>query len=188
MAAVVLDYYLVLRSVLRDKPHLRACLTRCRHCRIFFLTSPSNAQRFPRVSCPFGCRKAHRRKESTRRSTEYNHSPEGKRKKSALNQKRRAPTQAPVELATLPEDVAPPVDLDNPPKVVGEKAPELKPHPITWDELLIEYVRMVSSLIEGRWVSRKEVLEMLAKQMRQRSEPRRTQLDYTVAWLNKHPP
>ena len=188
MAALVLDYYLVLRSVLRDKPHLRPCLTRCRHCGIFFLTRPSNAQRLPRVSCPFGCREAHRRKESMRRSVDYYRNPQGKRKKSALNQKRRAPVLAPVELATLPEVVVPPMDLKNLPKAAAAKVPELEPTLIPWDELMIEYVRMASSLIEGRWVSRREVLEMLAKQMRPRSEPRRTQLDYTVAWLNEYPP
>jgi hypothetical protein len=93
-----------------------------------------------------------------------------------------------VELATLPEVVVPPMDLKNLPKAAAAKVPELEPPLVPWDELMIEYVRMASSLIEGRWVSRREVLEMLAKQMRQRSEPRRTQLDYTVAWLNEYPP
>jgi hypothetical protein len=188
VAALVLDYYLVLRSVLRDKPHLRPCLTRCRHCGIFFLTSPSNAKRLPSICCPFGCRETHRRKESTRRSVDYYRHPQGKRKKSALNQKRRAPILPPMEPANLPEVVAPPMDLENLPKVATTKVPELEPHRITWDELMIEHVRMVSSLIEERLVSRQEILEMLAKQMRQRSEPRRTQLDYTVAWLNEYPP
>ena len=175
MAALVLEYYLVLRSVLRDKPHLRPCLTRCRHCGIFFLTRPCNARRRPRVGCPFGCCEGHRRRESTRRSGAYYRHPQGQRKKSALNQKRRAPSLQTTELEKLP-------------KAPARKVPELEPPLIPWDELMIEYVRMASSLIEGRWVSRREVLEMLAKQMRQRSEPRRTQLDYTVAWLKKYPP
>ena len=59
VAALVLEYYVLLRSVLRAKPHLRACLTRCRHCRIFFLTHPRNAGRHD-LRCPFGCRQAHR--------------------------------------------------------------------------------------------------------------------------------
>lgn len=93
-----------------------------------------------------------------------------------------------MEPANLPEVVAPPMDLENLPKVATTKVPELEPHRITWDELMIEHVRMVSSLIEERLVSRQEILEMLAKQMRQRSGPRRTQLDYSVAWLNEYPP
>ena len=43
VAALVLSYYVVLRSVLRLKPWLRKCLARCRHCGIFFLTDVRNA-------------------------------------------------------------------------------------------------------------------------------------------------
>ena len=42
---MVLEYYALLRSVLCAKPHLRRCLKRCRHCRIFFFTDPRNAGR-----------------------------------------------------------------------------------------------------------------------------------------------
>lgn len=188
VAALVLDYYVVVRSVLRDKPLLRPCLTRCWHCGIFFFTNPSNAQRIKTIGCPFGCRETHRRQASTRRSVACNRTPEGKRKKSALNQKSRASRVAPVELATLPEVVVAPVALANLPPVAGRQVSELEPEVLTWDELMVEHVRMVGSLIEGRRVSRQEVLELLAKQMRQHTHCRRTQLDYTVAWLNQHPP
>ena len=43
---------MVLRSLLRQKAHLRPCLCRCRHCRIFFLTHPRNARRRD-LACPF---------------------------------------------------------------------------------------------------------------------------------------
>ena len=58
MAALVLQYYLLLRSVLRTRPLLRRCLARCRHCRIFFLTHWCNAGRKD-LGCPFSCRTAY---------------------------------------------------------------------------------------------------------------------------------
>jgi hypothetical protein len=188
VAALVLDHYVVLRSVLRDKPHLRPCLTRCWHCGIFFFTHPSNAKRIKTIGCPFGCRDAHRRQASTRRSVACNKTPEGKRKKSALNQKRRATMLVRVELATLPEVVVVPVELETLPKGAGRKVPGRESEVMSWDEVMVEYVRMVGSLIEGRKISRREVLELLAKQRRQHTHCRRTRLDYTIAWLNKHPP
>jgi hypothetical protein len=160
---LVLEYYLLLRSVLRAKPRLRACLTRCRHCRIFFLTHPRNAGRGD-LGCPFGCQEAHRQQQSSRRSIAYYRGKEGQIKKRIQNGKRRA--------AVCPTD---------PPKVpIGE--------PGGWSEAMLEHVRMVSSLIEGRRVSRRETLEMLERVLRQHSMCRRTKIDQTVAWLNEHPP
>ena len=170
---MVLEYYLVLRSVLRNKPQLRSCLTRCGRCGIFFFTHPSNAKRPQRIGCPFGCREAHRRQESTRRSVACNRTPEGKRKKSALNQKRRGPKPALLERVTQPEVTV---------------VPELDPEVITWDEVMVEHVLMVGSLIEGKRLSRQKLLEMLTKKMRQHTHCRRTRLEYTVAWLNEQPP
>jgi hypothetical protein len=60
----------VLRSVLRSQSDLRRCLSRCQHCRIFFLTHPRNAGRSD-LRCPFGCREAHRKQRSTERSVAY---------------------------------------------------------------------------------------------------------------------
>lgn len=93
----MLSYYLVLRSVLRDKPWLRKCLARCRHCGIFFLADPRNAGRQD-LGCPFGCSRAHRQKRSTLRSVAYYREPEGKIKKQALNARRRksSPPSNPV--------------------------------------------------------------------------------------------
>jgi hypothetical protein len=69
----------------------------------------------------------------------------------------------------------------DPPKVpIGE--------PGGWSEAMLEHVRIVSSLIEGRRVSRWEILEMLERVLRQHSMCRRTKIDQTVAWLNEHPP
>ena len=163
MAALVLEYYLLLRSVLRAKPRLRACLSRCRHCRIFFLTHPRNAGRCD-LGCPFGCKEAYRQQRSTQRSVEYYRGKEGQIKKRLQNGKRKA--------VVRPAD--PPKDPN------GE--------PGGWPEAMVEHVRMVSSLIEGRRVSRREVLEMLAKVLRQHSMCRRPKIDHAVAWLNEFPP
>jgi len=73
-------YYTVLRSVLKNQPHLRRYLIRCRHCWIFFLTDPRNAGRED-LGCPFGCSDHHRRQSSNKRSTAHNASAVGKTKK-----------------------------------------------------------------------------------------------------------
>ena len=100
VAPLVLSYYVVLRSVLRLKPWLRKCLARCRHCGIFFLTDVRNAGRQD-LGCPFGCRQAHRRRQSTRRSVDYYRQPEGKTKKRALNAQRRKTPAPPAIIEGL---------------------------------------------------------------------------------------
>ena len=129
VAALVLEYYLLQRSVLRAKPRLRACLSRCGHCGIFFLTDPRHAGRNG-LRWPFGCRAAHRQRQSTRRSVAYYREPEGKKKKFDLNQCRAKPA------APGPQQAAP-----------GASVPP--PGSAQWNEALVEPVRMVSSRIEG---------------------------------------
>ena len=170
MAALVLEYYVVLRSVLRAKPHLRACLTRCRHCGIFFLTHRRNAGRRD-LRCPFGCREAHRKQASAQRSAAYYREPKGKRKKRDLNQRR-------------PRKYCPPKLAPNPPRT---RTPKRRRRP-RWNPQMVEYVRMVASLIEGRRISRGQVRRMLARKMRQHTMGRRRRIDQTVAWLNEEPP
>ena len=53
---------------------------------------------------------------------------------------------------------------------------------------IIEHVRMVTSLIEGRFVRLDEIMEMLKKKERQHSLTRRLRVDYIVEQLNKSPP
>jgi len=173
-----LEYYQLVRSVLRTQPHLRRCLKRCRHCRIFFLTDPRNAGRKDMLhagrkdlGCPFGCREAHGRQQSSRRSVAYYQTDRGKKKKQALNQRR----------ATAVRDKAPGQQAregDGPAQAVCGP----------WPEPLVEHVRVVVSLIEGRRVSRAEILQMLAKVFRQQGMGRRKKIDHAVAWLNEHPP
>lgn len=156
------QYYVMLRSVLRSRADLRRCLSRCRHCRIFFLTHPRNAGRQD-LRCPFGCREAHRKQRSTERSVDYYATAEGKAKKKVQNGKRaqggvRADTSPPLlEAAAFPA------------RMVG-------------------YVAMVASLIERRRVSQAEMLQRLERAMRQHSMARRRRMDYVVAQLHKRGP
>lgn len=161
MAALVLAYYRLVRSILKARPALRPCLCRCRHCRIFFLTHPRNAGRHD-LRCPFGCREAHRKACSTRRSVAYYRDGEaGRQKKRQQNARRRNPLLRPLS------------------------APQT---PLPWPRPILEYVRVVTGLIEGRSVSWAEVLEMLARTVRQHRMVRERRGDQIVVWLHGHPP
>jgi hypothetical protein len=154
----VLEYYLLLRSIFKAHPHLRQCLTRCRHCRIFFVSDPRNAGRKD-LRCSFGCKETHRRRRSTQRSVAYYQEPEGKIKKAIQNAKRRKPV-----LPTPPSD------------------------PLPCPETILEHVQRVVSLIEDRLICRQEILAMLLRVLRQHSMARRRRIDQAVDWLNANPP
>ena len=166
----MLQYYFVLRSVLRTKPNLRPCLTRCRHCRIFFLTHPRNARRSD-LGCPFGCKDAHRKRRSTERSVEYYGSEVGKFKKKIQNCKRSKGGARP-NVGNGRAETGQEVGLDG----------------CRFDAGMVRYVQMVTSLIEGRRVSRDEILQMLARAVRQHSMARRRRIDYVLWRLMKNAP
>jgi hypothetical protein len=169
VAALVGQYYLLLRSVLRTKPLLRRCQVRCRHCRIYFLTHPCNAGRKD-LGCPFGCRSAHRKQQSTVRSVAYYRDPIGKKKKRGLNGKRAKPKSDDSRPAAWPA------------------AAKLESGSGRWNQLMLEYVRMLVSLIEARSVSLTEIVQMLQRVLRQHSLGRRRKIDHAVNWLQEHPP
>jgi len=155
---LVLVHYALVRSALRAHPHLRPCLKRCKHCRIYFFTDPRNKKRTD-LRCPFGCREACRRERSTRRSVAYHR--EHKEKKAALNRRRYlVSARKQTEKATGPAEA----DAAAPP--------------------ILKYVRMVCSLIERRPVSLQEVLEMLRRNRRQHRISRERRLDYIVRQMN----
>jgi hypothetical protein len=159
--ALVLAYYALLRSIVRAQPVLRRCRTRCRHCGIFFLTHPRNAGRED-LRCPFGCREAHRRRQSDQRSRAYYRDEVGQEKKRTLNAKRRK-------------------TLTCPPPSVPEPSPP-------WPAPILPYIRMVTSLLEGRPVSLAEVWAMLLRALRQHRMVRTRRIDQTLAWLHEEPP
>lgn len=166
----MLEYYFVLRSVLRANPCLRSCLTRCRHCRIFFLTHPRNAGRSD-LRCPYGCQEAHRKQRSTQRSVAYYGTWEGKIKKQIQNGKRGSGATQ-LNVCSSRE----------------ESGPDLAPDEFRFDAGMVDYVRMVTSLIEKRRVSRDEILRMLARAVRQHSMVRGRRIDYVLQYLKHHAP
>jgi len=85
---LVLDYYVVLDSVLRDKPQVYRLLAWCRHCGIPFITDPCNAGRRD-LGCPFGCADLYRSRSSNKRSVTYNRSPVGKLKRHQREEERK---------------------------------------------------------------------------------------------------
>lgn len=101
MRVQVLEYYQLVRSILRSKPQLRRRLCRCRHCRIFFFTHARNAGRQD-LRCPFGCREAHRKAQSTKRSVAYYQGEYGRIKKRIQNQKRGRPEPNALEPPPAP--------------------------------------------------------------------------------------
>ena len=171
VVGLVLAYYAVLRSVLRAQPELRRCRTRCRHCGIFFLTHPRNAGRRD-LGCPFGCRQAHHRRQGNQRTAAYYREEAGKDKKRALNAQRR---KQPTRRATPP-----PAPTRPPPPADGL--------PSAWPRTMLPYLQMVTGLIEGRPVSRTEVVAMLLRALRQHRMVRVRRIDQTLAWLHEHPP
>jgi hypothetical protein len=203
----VLEYYWLLRSALRAKPHLRACLTRCRHCRIFFLTHPRNAGRRD-LRCPFGCRETHRKRESTKRSVDYYRGVQGRKYRREQNGNRQwtgmkpASDRTPTPSSTS-EPPNPPAAPDPPP--ASPHPPESDPSPAfeapppsagspatdpvcRWPVPLVAHVRMVVSLLEDRPVNWRQIRQMLAQVLRQHSIPRSRPIDHIVAWLHKEPP
>ena len=63
-----------------------------------------------------------------------------------------------------------------------------KPAGSGFDPHMVSYLRMVTSLIEDRRLSRDEILEMLARILRQHSMARRNGTDYFVWYLNRPAP
>ena len=191
------------------------CLIRCRHCRIFFLTHRRNHRRLELVSCPFGCRQEHERRESIRRSGAYYR--EHPEKKRTVNQRRyrlvpgsvcggpgtaeprENPPAVSAEIPTQkPQQVAgggTPGGLGGPGPQRGDRSssPQCAPAlaevlPKAQDPEVIGHVRVIVSLIEDRPVSLEEIWETLLKFSRQRTIGQRRPIDHTVAWLNTHPP
>jgi len=158
VASLVLAYYGVVRRVLRERPTLRGLLTRCRHCRIFFIADPRNAGRHD-LGCPFGCQQAHRRRESMQRAAAYYGDEAGKVKKRIQNGKRAAAKAAPAAVESG-----------------GEASPS---------EAMVKHVQRVVSAIEGRRVSRDEVVAML---LRQRSMGESAPGGYDAARPDERPP
>jgi hypothetical protein len=79
--------------------------------------------------------------------------------------------------------------IQNGKRQAAVKVVESKPETAArWDGPMVEHVRRVVSLIEGRRVGTGEILEMLARGLRQHRMVRRRRIDHRIDWLNKNPP
>ncbi len=72
--------------------------------------------------------------------------------------------------------------------IQAETGPELVLHEYGFNAQMVCYLRMVTSLIEGRRVSVVEILEMLARAVRQHSMVRRRRIDYVLQYLSERAP
>jgi hypothetical protein len=162
--ADVLEYYRVIRELLhRDTGH-RLVLSRCCHCGILFLTHPRNAVRRD-LRCPFGCRQTHRKQSSTKRSTKYYRTTEGKFKKQLQNGRR-------TEKVRLEAETQEAVTEDS----------------LALDEAGLTYLQTIISIIEQRHVIRQEIFLLLREKMRQHSIDNPFLKAYTHSYPNKKPP
>jgi hypothetical protein len=102
---------------------------------------------------------------------EYYRTEEGKLKKKIQNGKRRkAEAKAGLGDGTWRDNA------------------DLAPDEPRVDAGMVRYLRMVTSLIEGRQVSLVEILEMLARAVRQHSMVRRRRIDYVLQYLHQRAP
>ncbi len=53
---------------------------------------------------------------------------------------------------------------------------------------ILPYVRMVVSVLEGRTITREDLIAALRNSMRQRSIGRLPRREYVLRYLNQHPP
>jgi len=116
--------------------------------------------------CSFGCREAHRKRSSTNRSVAYYRTKEGRDKKRTQNGKRVGGHKG-----------------KGPPAPGEEKGGECP-----WTTRMVGHVRMVTSLIERRRVSLREIREMLRRVVRQQSLGKRKRIDYIMGHLNRASP
>jgi len=157
------DYLEIISFIVSNTPALKNCQVICKHCKILFITHPSNAGRKD-LTCCFGCREFLRTQNANNRSRRFYGNPEGKEKKRIANQKRylmnsATPTEFNISVSADNLDYKPYfADANLSDKNVFEK----KPNVIT------SYLKALISLIEGRQISTEEIERFLEKKQRQR--------------------
>ena len=102
---------------------------------------------------------------------EYYRTQEGKFKKQIQNGK-RGKLAAKADLGNKQEETGQDLALDQ----------------RRFDARMVCYLRMVISLIEGRRMRMDEILEMLARVVRQHSMVRRRRIDYVLQYFKKNSP
>jgi len=112
--------------------------------------------------------------------------------------------RSPVEQAHRLTADSPSADISDAATV--DEFPSVDPSPAMWEHLalhldgfvldeptlvnsrILPYVQMVASVLEGRTISRVELLTALRKSLRQRSIGRLPRREYVLRYLNGHPP
>ena len=194
-------------------PDLQDCAVCCCHCGIRFFAHPCNACRRD-LRCPFGCREHHHRQLGNARSRKHNQTDKGRANKKKLNTAARikagqaAPsdTAPPTPLEQASQLTADPPRADISDAATVDEFPSVDPSPAMWEHLalhldgfvldeptlvnsrILPYVQMVASVLEGRTISRVELLTALLKRIRQRSIGRLPRREYVLRYLNGHPP
>ena len=166
-------YHACIEATLRQTPKLKECLFFCVHCGIPFFSDPRNGGEVPRINlrCPLGCRQEHRKAQSTRRSVAYYRTKDGRDRKKKLNRRRYESLFAPTSAAG---EVSRPAAL----RMSGSSV-------VT---LLLPYLCMVLTLIEGRVVSEEELRPVLERISRQRRCPDCWIQEYISRGRTERPP
>jgi hypothetical protein len=187
---LVRQYQIALDSILESHPRLQDCVAFCAHCGIRFLTHPRCAGRVD-LRCPFGCRRHHRRQRSNQRSVAYYRTPSGKRLKKRLNA-RRSPQSAQDKPAAEGHQQRHAAAARPAAERSAKAALRLEDVVLRESTLrtspMLPYVGMVVSLLEGIYLGRHELLELLVRSLRQHRIAYRTRTDYVLHFLHQHPP
>jgi hypothetical protein len=118
------------------------------------------------LRCPFGCRQAHRKRSSTKRSVEYYQTEEGITKRKIQND-RRGKKERSVD------------SIDESSNEDNETLP---------DKETLHYIQTVTSLIEARRVSLYEILAMLKNRLKQHSMYKQRRFGYAFKYTGGEPP
>jgi hypothetical protein len=113
---------------------------------------------------------------------------DGKKLKRIQNGNRQKPFAASPAATPAPEPMPEPAKENDHSQAGDDQAVNPAADLGSWPSPLVEHVRVVSSLIEGRRVSVEEILAMLRKVLRQHSIGRRRKIDHVIDWLHKNPP
>ncbi len=108
------------------------------------------------------------------RSAAYYHTPEGKLKKKRHNGTRARP--------------APPSPADTPPPAQSAPLTPVPPDQAEFDPGMVEHLRVATSLIEGRKVTRQEIVEMLRRTVRQHGMASEPGSEYGEDRVKRPPP
>jgi hypothetical protein len=143
------------------------------------------------LRCPFGCRRHHRRQRSNERSTAYYQTPTGRWLKKQLNARRslrstdaggeqptKANEQGPSASETLADEL--PLKLALEGVLLCESTLLRSP--------ALPYVRMLASLIEGVEFTRRQIVRLLRRALRQHSIAYQSRTDYILRFLHYRPP